>query len=73
MNPDDLNVENQSKLKRLFKRAKASVNEVFSRMQSVGAQIDRISIELDKHKGNLKQDIDHSMNFMSRINTISMI
>ena len=27
-------------------------------MQSVGAQIDRISIELDKHKGNLKQDID---------------
>lgn len=58
VNPDDLNVENQSKLKRLFKRAKASVNEVFSRMQSVGAQIDRISIELDKHKGNLKQDID---------------
>ncbi|GAA6825944.1 toxic anion resistance protein [Helicobacter pylori] len=58
VNPDELNPENQSKLKRIFKRTKASINEVFSKMQSVGSQIDRISIELDKHKGNLKKDID---------------
>ncbi|MCU5745537.1 toxic anion resistance protein [Staphylococcus sp. SQ8-PEA] len=57
VNPEDLNAENQSKLKRLFKRTKASVNEIVSRMQSVGTQIDRIAIELDKHKGNLKKDI----------------
>ena len=58
VNPDELNSENQSKLKRLFRRTKASVNEVFSEMQSVGSQIDRISIELDKHKNNLVKDVD---------------
>ncbi|MDK9856543.1 toxic anion resistance protein [Staphylococcus equorum] len=58
VNPEELNPENQSKLKRIFKRTKASVNEIFSKMQSVGSQIDRISIELDKHKNNLKKDID---------------
>lgn len=55
VNPEELNPENQSKLKRIFKRTKASVNEIFSKMQSVGSQIDRISIELDKHKNNLKK------------------
>jgi len=58
VNPDELNPENQSRLKRIFRRTKASVNEIFSKMQSVGSQIDRISIELDKHKNNLKKDID---------------
>lgn len=58
VNPEELNPKNQSKLKRIFKRTKASVNEIFSKMQSVGSQIDRISIELDKHKNNLKKDID---------------
>ncbi|PTF45490.1 toxic anion resistance protein, partial [Staphylococcus cohnii] len=57
VNPDELNPENQSKLKRIFRRTKASVNEIFSKMQSVGSQIDRISIELDKHKNNLNKDI----------------
>lgn len=57
VNPDDLNPEKQSKLKRLFKRTKASINEVFSRMQSVSSQIDRITIQLDKHKNNLSKDI----------------
>ncbi|RIM69162.1 toxic anion resistance protein [Staphylococcus xylosus] len=58
VNLDELNPENQSKLKRIFRRTKASVNEMFSKMQSVGSQIDRISIELDKHKNNLVKDVD---------------
>jgi uncharacterized protein YaaN involved in tellurite resistance len=58
VNPEELNPENQSKLKRIFRRTKASVNEVFSKMQSVGSQIDRISIELDKHKSNLTKDVE---------------
>lgn len=58
VNPDELNPENQSKLKRIFRRTKASVNEIFSKMQSVASQIDRISIELDKHKNNLVKDVD---------------
>lgn len=57
INPDALNPEKQSKLKRFFKRTKASINEVFSRMQSVSSQIDRITIQLDKHKNNLSKDI----------------
>ena len=58
VNPDELNPEKQSKLKRFFKRTKASINEVFSRMQSVSSQIDRITIQLDKHKGNLTKDVE---------------
>ncbi|PTI37806.1 toxic anion resistance protein [Staphylococcus succinus] len=58
VNPEELNPENQSKLKRIFRRTKASVNEVFSKMQSVSSQIDRISIELDKHKNNLTKDVE---------------
>ena len=51
VNPNDLDPNKQSKLKRIFRRTKASINEVFSRMQSVSSQIDRITIQLDKHKG----------------------
>lgn len=57
INPDELNVENQSFLKRIFKRTKASINEVFSKMQSVGAQIDRIELKLKQHQSMLKTDI----------------
>ena len=58
VNPDDLNQDNQSKLKRLFRRTKASINEVFSRMQSVSSQIDRITIQLEKHKDQLTKDVE---------------
>lgn len=49
--------EKQSKLKRLFRRTKASINEMFSRMQSVSSQIDRITIQLNQHKDHLSRDI----------------
>lgn len=55
--PDDFKQENDSFLKRIFKRAKASANEIFSRMQSVGSQVDRISVELRNHKDGLNRDI----------------
>ena len=58
VNPNDLDPNKQSKLKRIFRRTKASINEVFSRMQSVSSQIDRITIQLDKHKGNLTKDAE---------------
>lgn len=58
VNPNDLDPNKQSKLKRIFRRTKASINEVFSRMQSVSSQIDRITIQLDKHKGNLTKDVE---------------
>lgn len=58
VNPNDLDPNKQSKLKRIFRRTKASINKVFSRMQSVSSQIDRITIQLDKHKGNLTKDVE---------------
>ena len=58
VNPNDLDPNKQSRIKRIFRRTKASINEVFSRMQSVSSQIDRITIQLEKHKGNLTKDID---------------
>lgn len=58
VNPNDLDPNKQSKLKRLFRRTKASINEVFSRMQSVSSQIDRITVQLYKHKGNLTKDVE---------------
>ena len=57
VNPNDLDPNKQSKLKRIFRRTKASINEVFSRMQSVSSQVDRITIQLEKHKRNLSKDI----------------
>ena len=57
VNPNDLNPDKQSKLKKLFTRAKASMIEIFSRMQSVSAQIDRITIQLQQHQNNLSKDI----------------
>ena len=58
VNRNELNPEKQSKLKRFFRRTKASINEIFSRMQSVSSQIDRITIQLEKHKGNLTKNVE---------------
>ncbi|AMY04803.1 toxic anion resistance protein [Staphylococcus condimenti] len=55
--PDDFKEGKDSFIKKIFKRAKASANEIFSRMQSVGSQVDRISIELTNHKDSLNRDI----------------
>ncbi|GEP78385.1 toxic anion resistance protein [Staphylococcus carnosus] len=55
--PDDFKEGKDSFIKKIFKRAKASANEIFSRMQSVGSQVDRISIELTNHKDALNRDI----------------
>ncbi|MCS4485408.1 toxic anion resistance protein [Staphylococcus americanisciuri] len=56
VDPEDLSQQNNSFLKRVFKRSKASLQQVFSRMQSVSAQVDRISVELDKNKSELLKD-----------------
>ncbi|OHR61541.1 toxic anion resistance protein [Staphylococcus sp. HMSC061G12] len=55
--PEDFKQEKDSFIKKIFKRAKASANEIFSRMQSVGSQVDRISVELKNHKDGLNRDI----------------
>lgn len=57
VNPDELQKQNQSRLKRIFRRAERSVNEIFSKYQSVGAQVDRISVELQKSQNMLMKDV----------------
>lgn len=56
VDPDELSQKESSMLKKLFRRSKASLQQVFSRMQSVSAQVDRISVELDKNKSELIKD-----------------
>ncbi|WP_353463781.1 toxic anion resistance protein [Mammaliicoccus sciuri] len=57
VNPDELQKQNQFRLKRIFRRAERSVNEMFSKYQSVGAQVDRISVELQKSQNMLMKDV----------------
>ncbi|MCE4965753.1 toxic anion resistance protein [Staphylococcus chromogenes] len=57
VNPEELSQKNDGMLKKLFKRSKNSMQQLFSRMQSVSAQVDRISVELDKNKSLLVKDI----------------
>lgn len=57
VNPDELQKQNQSRLKRIFRRAERSVNGMFSKYQSVGAQVDRISVELQKSQNMLMKDV----------------
>lgn len=57
VNPDELQKQNKSRLKRIFRRAERSVNEMFSKYQSVGAQVDRISVELQKSQNMLMKDV----------------
>lgn len=57
VDPDELQKRNKSKLKKIFRRAEKSVNELFSRYQSVGSQVDRISVELQKSQNMLMKDV----------------
>ncbi|ARJ51832.1 toxic anion resistance protein [Staphylococcus lutrae] len=57
VDPEALLQQNDSLLKKLFKRSKNSMQQLFSRMQSVSSQVDRISIELDKNKSLIVKDI----------------
>ncbi len=57
VDPESLSQKDDSFLKKIFKRSKNSMQQLFSRMQSVSAQVDRISIELDKNKSLLVKDI----------------
>ncbi|MDU9321090.1 toxic anion resistance protein [Staphylococcus coagulans] len=57
VDPESLSQKDDSFLKKIFKRSKNSMQQLFSRMQSVSAQVDRISIEFDKNKSLLVKDI----------------
>lgn len=56
IDPSELQEEKTGFLSRLFGKLSKSVNEVLSRYQKTGAQIDRISVRLDRNKDLLLSD-----------------
>lgn len=57
-NPEELETQKQNVLKRLFKKMSSSVQEVLSKYQKLGAQIDKITVRLENQKKTLVSDID---------------
>lgn len=55
-NPDELAKENQNFIQRIFKRAKRSIYETTAKYQKIGAQVDKIALQLDKQKTMLLED-----------------
>lgn len=57
VNPDDLRDGKPSLFARMFGKISGSIQEVLSKYQKTGAQIDRISVKLDRSKNVLMSDI----------------
>lgn len=56
VDPDDLNPAKRGIFSKIFNRISGSVNEIMSKYQKTGAQIDRIGVKLDRSKDELMQD-----------------
>ncbi|MFC2949737.1 toxic anion resistance protein [Virgibacillus sediminis] len=56
VNPDELQPEKRGVWAKMFGKITGSVNEILSKYQKTGAQIDRISVKLDHHKSTLTKD-----------------
>lgn len=56
VDPEELNPEDRGFFAKLFNRATNSVNQVLSKYQKTGAQIDRIRVKLDRGKDDLMKD-----------------
>ncbi|MFB8504326.1 toxic anion resistance protein [Enterococcus durans] len=55
-NPDELRAGEGNIFQRVFGKVKQSIYEVTAKYQKIGAQIDKISIKLDKEKDGLLKD-----------------
>lgn len=57
LNPEELTQKKQKGLRKVFNRAKFSVQEMMSKYQKLSTQVDRISIQLDHSKRGLLEDV----------------
>lgn len=57
VNPDDLRAESPSFFARMFGKISGTIQETLSKYQKTGAQIDRISVKLERSKNVLLSDI----------------
>lgn len=74
-NPEELMEENQNFIQKIFKRAKRSIYETTAKYQKIGAQVDKIALQLDKQKSNLLEDnkmlsqlYDQNLNYYEALN-----
>ncbi len=58
MNPDELQPQKKGFLKKIFGKVSSSIQEVLSKYQKIGSQIDRISVQLEQSKQTLIRDND---------------
>ncbi len=56
VNPEELSGEKKNIFKRIFKKVSTSVNEILSKYQKIGSQIDKIGVKLDHQKNLLLSD-----------------
>lgn len=59
VSPDELKPEKPSLISKMFGRISNSIQEVLSRYQKTGAQIDRIGVQLERSKNTLLSDIHY--------------
>ncbi|MGG0719460.1 toxic anion resistance protein [Robertmurraya massiliosenegalensis] len=59
VNPDDLKPEKPSFFSKMFGRISSSIQEILSKYQKTGAQIDRIGVQLERSKNTLLSDIHY--------------
>ncbi len=59
INPEELKPEKQSFFARLFGRFSGSIQEILSKYQKTSAQIDRITVQLERSKNALVSDIQY--------------
>ncbi|MED3573986.1 toxic anion resistance protein [Cytobacillus praedii] len=57
VNPDELHAQPPSFFARMFGRLSSSIQETLSKYQKTGAQIDRISVKLERSKNILLSDV----------------
>ncbi|MCA9766632.1 MAG: toxic anion resistance protein [Carnobacterium sp.] len=55
-NPEDLRADDNNVFKKIFGRVRKSIYEMTAKYQKIGAQIDKISVKLDKEKNALIDD-----------------
>lgn len=74
-NPEELTDENQNFIQKIFKRAKKSIYETTAKYQKIGAQVDKIALQLEKQKSNLLEDnkmlsqlYDQNLNYYEALN-----
>lgn len=57
LNPEELSQEKRSGLRKLFAKAKYSIQEMMTKYQKLSTQVDRISVQLDHSKRGLLEDV----------------